>query len=262
MGQIGTIELDTQNSGTVTLPVFDKGDSGSSVYEFIRVDTDSGTGFIPFVNPSESDRPYLRLQTQSHGVLAAHSESSLQKIVDDFNDGDISEYNGDTGRYTTGTNTVYEGTHSLEMGLSDSGSEEIYSTSGLDNYPSQGDTFQTRIYQNVSNGSVGFMWGLQDSNNYYRIDKDDSNNETQLEKYSGGSGNTLDTISNSGPLDSWEKLTVDWGTDGSMTVDVSYSSSTLTATDTEYTSGGIGWRVSSSPLNNNTDAYADLYEII
>jgi len=78
MGQIGTIELDTESNGTVTLPVFQTGDSGSGVYEMVRVNCDPGTGFIPFVSPSDSDRPYLRLDTQNHGVLAAHSDATLQ----------------------------------------------------------------------------------------------------------------------------------------------------------------------------------------
>ena len=70
MAQIGTIKLQTQNSGVVDVPVFDTGDSGSGIYEFVRVETTSGTGFIPTTDPADATYPFLRVQSQNQGVVA------------------------------------------------------------------------------------------------------------------------------------------------------------------------------------------------
>jgi hypothetical protein len=76
MAQIGTIRVDTQNNGTVSVPVFDTGDSGSSIYEFVRVQTGSGTGFIPVEDTSDATYPYLRVKSQSHGTVAMTDRNS------------------------------------------------------------------------------------------------------------------------------------------------------------------------------------------
>jgi len=81
MAQIGTIRLQTQNNGTVDVPVFDTGDSGSSVYEFVRVQTAGGTGFIPVVDPADANFPYLRVQSQNQGVVAVHNEATLSAAI-------------------------------------------------------------------------------------------------------------------------------------------------------------------------------------
>lgn len=95
MAQIGTIRVETQNDGTVDVPVFDTGDSGSDVYEFVRVQTEGGTGFIPVVDPADASFPYLRVQSQNNGVVAVHDEAQLINILsnyleDDWNDGSYS----------------------------------------------------------------------------------------------------------------------------------------------------------------------------
>jgi hypothetical protein len=70
MAQIGTVKLETQNSGVVDVPVFATGDSASGVYEFVRVETASGTGFIPVTDPADATYPYLRVQSQNNGIVA------------------------------------------------------------------------------------------------------------------------------------------------------------------------------------------------
>jgi len=76
MAQIGTIKLQTQNSGVVDVPVFDTGDSGSGIYEFVRVETESGTGFIPVTDPADATYPFLRVQSQNQGVVAVTDTAS------------------------------------------------------------------------------------------------------------------------------------------------------------------------------------------
>lgn len=81
MAQIGTIKVQTQNNGTVSVPIFETGDSDSSVHEFLRVETASGTGFIPLVAPTEASFPYVRVQSQNSGIVAFHDSASLGPIV-------------------------------------------------------------------------------------------------------------------------------------------------------------------------------------
>lgn len=81
MAQIGTIRVDTQNNGTVSVPVFNTGDSGSSVYEFVRVETASGTGFIPVTNTTDATYPYLRVHSQNNGTVAVTDYASTSTSI-------------------------------------------------------------------------------------------------------------------------------------------------------------------------------------
>jgi len=76
MAQIGSINLQTESSGVVTLPVFELGDSGGNVYEFVRVQTDTGVGFIPFTNINDAAYPYVRVRSENNGILAVHDSAT------------------------------------------------------------------------------------------------------------------------------------------------------------------------------------------
>lgn len=82
MAQIGTVEVQTQNNGVVQIPIFETGDSGSNVYEFVRVQTPSGVGFIPLVDPADASFPYIRVQSENNGVVAVHNEAQLINYLD------------------------------------------------------------------------------------------------------------------------------------------------------------------------------------
>lgn len=77
MAQIGTIGVETQNNGTVKVPVFDTADAGSDVHTMWRVQTASGVGFVPLVATGDASFPYIRVQSQNHGVVAVHKDPSL-----------------------------------------------------------------------------------------------------------------------------------------------------------------------------------------
>lgn len=81
MAQIGTIKVETQNNGTVDVPVFETGDSSSEIYEFVRVETASGTGFIPVTDTGNAAYPYLRVQSQNNGIVAI-TDTPGSKIPD------------------------------------------------------------------------------------------------------------------------------------------------------------------------------------
>jgi hypothetical protein len=59
--------------------------------------------------------------------------------VEDWEDGDMSEYGGNTGYFSVGTSPIWEGSYAVESSHS-GGDYGIYSTSGLEIYPSEGDS--------------------------------------------------------------------------------------------------------------------------
>lgn len=90
MAQIGTIKIQT-DVGIVEIPVFNEGDSGSNVYEFLKIQTENGTGFVPLVEPKDADYNYIRINTENNGVLAINkSKSIVSKLIDD-------DFNGSSG---------------------------------------------------------------------------------------------------------------------------------------------------------------------
>lgn len=168
-------------------------------------------------------------------------------IIDGFEDNDLSEYSGDTGQYQTQTGTVKDGTYALQ-GTSDGSAYLIQSTSGLDNYPSEGDTF--RWWYQTDTGGAGsgyFRYGLQDSNNHYRGGIDRANSELRLEIRDSGNLTTLASNALSISSGTWYELELVWQTDGTMTLtaydDTGSQLAQCSATDTSYTSGGVGFNV-------------------
>ena len=85
MSEIGKVQIQT-DTGEVSVPVFQPGDSGSDIYEFLRVQTDSGTGFVPLTEVSGADLPSVRVHTQSHGTLAVTTSVSTSVLVESFED--------------------------------------------------------------------------------------------------------------------------------------------------------------------------------
>jgi len=104
MAQIGTVRLETQNSGVVDVPVFEPGDSASGIYEFVRVETASGPGFIPVTDPVDATYPYLRVQSQNNGIVAVTdtpgSDIPDSEVLDDWADGPTVTSSAITDRQT------------------------------------------------------------------------------------------------------------------------------------------------------------------
>lgn len=262
MAQIGTIRLQTQNSGTVSVPVFDTADAGGDVYDMVRVQTASGVGFIPFVNPSNAAYPYLRIQTQNQGVLAAHNDAALTQIIDDFNDGDLSEYTT-TNTASITTSPTYEGSHALQINNAAAQEDFAHSTSGLNAYPSAGDTFEFRFWMtDNTDDNVDFYWAASSTfaDDGYKVRFRSYQNDLQLQRMDNGSSTLLSSQSSiSWRQGEWHRVVIDWGSGGSITVTAYDAGGTqlgqVSATDGNYTSGGISWGVSTGSGNSSTMYY-------
>lgn len=102
----GEVKIQTPN-GVQSLPVYNAGSSGGSVYEMLKVETPSGIGYIPLTDPSDAAYPYLKVQTQNHGILAVHDAESVV-----ISEGLVSRYlfegnvNDSTGSYDGNNNGV------------------------------------------------------------------------------------------------------------------------------------------------------------
>jgi len=69
--------------------------------------------------------------------------ASSGDLIDDFEDANVDEYSGDTGPVSIQTGTVYNRSYALDTAAD---GNFIYSTSGLPNYPAQGDIWETYAY--------------------------------------------------------------------------------------------------------------------
>lgn len=170
--------------------------------------------------------------------------NGVDPTIDSFEDQDLSEYSGDTGSFSIQSSDAIDGTYALEATAGSS--VEIISTSGLEHYPEAGDEFSFRVkHDRASDGATRFYFGVQDTNNYYRLGVE-ADNQADLQVVSGGSATGLDS-SSTGDLvaDEWMRVVVDWQSDGSITVTFYDESgvelTTLSATDSTYSSGGIGF---------------------
>jgi len=209
------------------------------------------------------------VKTNTSGVVMTSAPSSGPTTIDGFEDGDISEYSGDTSDFSVQTSKVFDGTYA--MTISHSSKFTISSTSGLNSYPQAGDKFELYVAANTvsSGGGPYVLFGYQDSSNHYRIRMrgGGSGVAEAIDVISGGGATTLDSrsanpgfiersTSNSGR---WLKLVVTWASDGTITADFidpvdDVTVVTLQGTDTSYTSGGFGW-VSNNGNSKATDEH-------
>lgn len=180
-------------------------------------------------------------------------------IIDDFEDGDIAEYSGDTGNFSTSTTPIQNGTNSLEASTSGS-SVAIHSSNGLDSYFDQGETMRvwmrtgtnTDINQFVSyfaqkEGSTGV--------NRYYVELARAAGVFRLIMYDG-SANILASASQTYSDSTWYEVEVNVTTGGDHTLTLLDSSGSqlnqIAVTDTTYSDGGVGFGLGNAGSSSAT----------
>lgn len=250
MGKLGTVGLQTA-SGVVEVPVFELSDVE---FDALRVQTHDGVGAVNLVDPADAEVDELRIQT-ANGPKAV--STSIEQWIDRFEDGDLSEYSVERDSAThVGVSSArsYEGTNSLRFVFdADEASGNVLSTSGLESYPSPGDTFEARFYPGAFHDrSLKILFGAQDRDNHYQLEArqwySSSTRNLRLKRRENASGTLLaETSLSVGDSTQWLRFEVDWGTDGSITGRLENSSgstlATVNATDYTFTSGGFGFSV-------------------
>lgn len=185
-------------------------------------------------------------------------------VVDGYDDGDLSEYQSNrTNIGTTQTNTVFSGTHAYKAG-GQAVTSEYVSTSGLQTYPAAGQTWRAKARYSGDTRDFVLGWCVGTLNDMFddaysaRIEPGRNGGQFRLFKRVGGSTTQLgSTVGTSPNANEWMTVTVEHtnGGDITMTVDAADGTNlaTISATDTTFTSGGIGI------FGNHEDTSADIF---
>lgn len=189
--------------------------------------------------------------------------------VDTFDDGDVSEYTGDTASATVQSATAYSG-EALELNQPTTSNVEIISTTGLNAYPAPGDTFEFRVLFPVGGGSDAIFYptfAYQDANNYYRVTLEGNANDLRIGAVVAGNATTLDST-NFNPQNyegEWLRVEVEWAASGWITVKIEQDDGTVlavvTGQDSNHGEGGITFETNSGSASD-FNIYADEWVIL
>lgn len=179
-------------------------------------------------------------------------------------------YGGDVGVYSRQQGTVIEDSYSLEA-TGTTSSNIISSTNGLANYPAQGDTFEATIqFTNSNAGSHGLLFATQSESGKsniegYEVHAVPAGPRFQIRRWEGnGNANTLDDAQYSSFQTNTEyRFEVSWSTNGTIDATVFEAGSqvaAMSATDTNYTSGGIGWAHNEG--DSSQSSFFDTFQIL
>lgn len=188
----------------------------------------------------------------STNVLSSSStkttEEELTKyVVEDFEDGDLSEYNGEVSYFDIVSSNVYEGDRALYGAQENTMGRDMYSLSGLEHYPEAGDTLWVRMRFDPAAKHINskhFRFGMQSRDDYYQITLDERGYYNQ--SLVRDDGTTIAEVETGTlPAEEWLTVKIEWETNGDFTV-TGYDSAdtelfTMTGSDTTYSSGGIGF---------------------
>ena len=231
----------TDSSGTTTIPYWIETYAASNnATVWVRV---------PTMTASAVTSVYMYY---GNGVATDGSTGSTTfSTFDDFEDGNISEYSGDTSLFTVGSTNVYERTKRLDAanpnGRTITG---IYNTSVS---VGQGKTIRYFQYIDTSGGSGDescTLFGVQtpgsNKNNYGVCLELFGTDRVSIVKnaYDNDSDATMLSSSTITYATGWHEVEIRWKTDNTINVTVSRNGSivaTTSATDSSYTTGGIGY---------------------
>lgn len=263
-GQWYTFRVETKSTGEISVDVVDR--STGDLLAFLSADDsdNSGSAFTWEANGVASDAEtfYDNLQ---NGI-----ETNGTGIIDDFEDGDIGEYSGDTDRFTAAqTSNAYRGDYALEFQTTVSGGGDyasMTSQSGLPAYPRKGDEFEYWMYYvDTAIDYLGFYHEYTDSNNTYWTRINENQDRIALgQNVSGNSSSTTSSVTvNTGQ---WYRVNIKWddgstfgGSDGDQTMTLYDESGTQLAqashTESTLDSGSCGWF--GQATDDVVTAYAD-----
>jgi len=164
-------------------------------------------------------------------------------LVDDFEDGNLSEYTVVAGSWSITSSNPFDGTFAART--TDLNSVAI-STSGLDNYPSAGDTFEWYARCGATDAAGGVSFGLTDRDNNIQAFIQEEKDNMQLKVRVNGQdvAAAQKNLPDGTFLNKYVRNEIDWGANGTITYTVEDVNGgqigQLSVTDNTFTSGGIG----------------------
>ncbi|WP_101298391.1 hypothetical protein [Halegenticoccus soli] len=201
----------------------------------------------------------------SSSVAAQTDSRSKPVIVDDFEDGDLNEYQFDRGRSGAeiASRPVFRGSNALAIRGTDA---ELTSTSGLKPYPKAGDTFACWIRASGGADTLQFSYGVQSPGDRYYVKLNYPNQAVQLYRIQNAGSPTRFGAANQGftlAQDRWYGIVITWHRDGRQIVrlfDAQGNKLTQFAgRDNTWKRGGIGY---DAYLASGGSAYFDYVTII
>ena len=207
----------------------------------------AGNGAI-LTTPDGSNQYRVRVDNQGNLVTEqVEGGDDRSGVVDSFEHGDLSEYDGATDAYVVnGDPPVGDGEYSLKN--TSGGTAIVTSTSGLPRYPRAGDRFAAAAARTETNGNFGIAFGVQDAQNFYftRVYPEGSGDRLQLYKRVDGQYTQLAESSLSVETGVLYDFIVDWTSLGEIDVELrdpdGNTVATVAATDETFEDGGIGVR--------------------
>lgn len=195
-----------------------------------------------------TDQTYALAKSGVFGLQSGVYQDSLVTTLDGFEDNDISEYGGATGGFTTQSTTVKDGSYALAT--SSPGGSHLSDTGVTTN---QGNTYRVWTRFGSSSGSESFLFATQSetsTTDCYMVMLFQGGGEYRLYRYDG-SYNNIASSAISPSTGTWYEHKIDWATDGTITCTLLDSAGSqvvqISATDTTWTSGGIGFRGDNGP---------------
>ena len=166
-------------------------------------------------------------------------------LIDGFEAGNLDAYAvaNDGGTINVTDTRPLTDTYSLEIVTDSAGSHEAIrsNTTELSEAIQRGGVYRVYFYRGSEDSRGRFIvnFGQQDSNNKYQVYTHFDLNDTAIRKVSGGSISKSSNAGVSPPRTSWEWVEFDWDSagDGTITLDTSWTSTTVTISDTEWGSG-------------------------
>jgi hypothetical protein len=240
---VGNTVVDTD--ADVTL---DGGQSTSGTLVWPTTDSDAGTGTIDVLSDDDLASVSVTIDSAIPDSVVDNFEEALYEdkgnTLSDYYGGDLSGWSRQTG-------TVYEGSYALETPDS---TNTFIADDGGNFEVTEGNIFSVQCYTPDSNTDFRpIAWGVQSEVNYgsrscYEIKMDTGFPAFALFKTESGSSTILtQDVGTSIPTSEWLRIGVDWATDGTLTATLYDSSGSqvtqVSATDTTFTSGGVGYGV-------------------
>lgn len=218
-------------------------------YEILQSDSNSYTVNI---------WPVVRKTAPGTFTEDSGGETAGPTVIDGFEDSGISEYSGDTGSFSVVSTDTYQGSYALDA-PDDGTLYDIHSESGLENYPSQGDTFRFNVKSQATlndsdSSKFRLEWAVDDSAGYsYGVEHRQTLGQIALVTEDSGSFDFTATSSQdlSVESDEWMEYEVAWG-DNTITAKLFDSGGNALGSvsmDRGLSSGnegsGIAWKIAS-----------------
>jgi len=173
-------------------------------------------------------------------------------------------YSGDLAKFSRQQSVVKEGNYALAQ--DSTGARETIINTGRDVEIQQDDTVRGWVREDNQQGRVGIVFFVQDVDNYYWAAKEGGADELRLLKLSGGSRSLLDSAAISTSLETWYELEVLPQSDGTLNAtlydDQGSSLASVSASDSDYTSGDTGFASNQGGGNSGATFYWDNTRIV